>query len=166
MQVYLIRHGIAVNAEEFAEGDDDARPLTARGIKRMRRNARALRKLGVSVSAVWTSPLLRACQTADLLMGEICDSQHPRICDALAPGGDFDAVVRDLVECEPDAAIALVGHEPYLGEFAAYVLTGSHGAFLGVRKGGVAAITFDSVEPPLRGTLDWLLTPGQLRRTL
>jgi phosphohistidine phosphatase len=65
-ELYVIRHGIAEERGE-AWPDDTKRPLTDRGVSRLRKAARALNRLGVRFDVVLTSPLVRAYQTADLV---------------------------------------------------------------------------------------------------
>src|SRR4029434_10395463 len=67
MNLYLMRHGIAVAADQPGIESDSGRPLTAKGTKRMRQAARGLRRLGVSFDTVLTSPFLRARQTAEIV---------------------------------------------------------------------------------------------------
>ena len=65
-QLYLIRHGIAEERGD-AWPDDSKRPLTERGISRMRKIARALEHLGVTFDVLLTSPLVRTRQTAEVI---------------------------------------------------------------------------------------------------
>src|SRR5580692_8521046 len=69
LDLLIVRHGPAGDRDEWAASgkDDDERPLTARGIREMRRAARGLRRLVGSVDAIGTSPLVRARETAEIL---------------------------------------------------------------------------------------------------
>src|SRR5262245_2985211 len=67
MNLYLMRHGIAVTADQPGVESDGERALTPKGIKRMRRAVRGLRRLGISFDAILTSPLVRARQTAEIV---------------------------------------------------------------------------------------------------
>ena len=71
MLLYLVRHAIAIPRGAPGISSDASRELTPEGIRRMRQNARALVQLDVVIEEVWTSPLIRARQTADLLAEEL-----------------------------------------------------------------------------------------------
>jgi len=164
MDLYLVRHAIAEDRSPDNPLPDVERALTLEGIKKMRRNVRALRRLAVDIDAVWTSPLKRAAQTADIIAAELGISSRLSALDALAPAGCFDAVVEELRLHADFRGVALVGHQPYLGEFTSYLLTGSRAADIEFKKGGVACVEISDFADPLRGKLQWLLTPRQMAR--
>src|SRR3990170_3384504 len=84
-ELYLVRHAIAaVRGEEWP--DDDKRPLTARGVARFKEEVEGLGKLDVTVDEVFTSPLVRAKQTAELLAAGLPGKPSVKVLDALAPG--------------------------------------------------------------------------------
>jgi len=64
MNIYLLRHGIALAETNASSGQDHERPLSSKGIKRMRKAAKGLQRLNLSFDIVLTSPLVRAPQTA------------------------------------------------------------------------------------------------------
>lgn len=163
MLIYLIRHAIAIprGTPGIAESD---RPLTLEGIRKMRRNARGLRRLGVRFDAIWSSPLPRARQTADLLAEDLAFRGTIKEVDDLRPGADFRMLARELSSQRPKRRIALVGHEPDMGEMAAWLMTGMKVSALRFKKGGVACIEAEQVDPPSGNQLLWLLTPGQMSR--
>ena len=68
MNLLVVRHGLAEDREAFKRTgrSDDLRPLTDRGRRRMRRNARGLAKV-IRPDLLVTSPLTRAVQTAEIL---------------------------------------------------------------------------------------------------
>ena len=116
--LYLIRHGIA-EAQGEAWPDDAKRPLTDDGIARLRKIARGLARLDVSIDVMLTSPLIRARQTAELIATGLDPRPHVTTIDSLAPGGTFAAVLADLEKQAKRSGVALVGHEPGIGELAA-----------------------------------------------
>src|SRR6202158_1765736 len=117
-RLYLIRHGLA---EERGEGwpDDSRRPLSEEGMSRLRKEARGLVRLGVTFDVVLTSPLVRARQTADIVAGAFSTRPAIVVIESLAPDGTSQAVLSDLEKQARRTRIALVGHEPGLGELAA-----------------------------------------------
>lgn len=163
MRLYLIRHAIAVNRGASGILDDRSRELTPQGIQKMRRHAAALAKLGVVADEIWTSPLLRARQTADIVAHSLSLEATPRAMRVLAPGGDCRQLLQRLSQRSDRAGIILVGHEPDLGRLAAFLLSGSYDISIEFRKGGAACIEVDDFHPPVRGRLHWLLTPKQMR---
>lgn len=161
MNIYLVRHAIA-EAQNVSIVDDAARALTPEGIRKMQRIARALAKLGVAPDEIWTSPLVRARQTAELLVAGLDRIVPIETTASLAPEGDFDGVIRQLAARSSLVGVALVGHEPQMGQFAGFLLTGTRMADVRFKKGGVALIEVDHWDTPIRGSLRWLLTPRQM----
>src|SRR6266436_1539159 len=94
-ELYLIRHALAADRGD-AWPDDSKRPLTDEGMSRMRKAARGLARLGVSVEVVLTSPLVRARQTAEIVAGGLDPRPSLVNVDSLAPDGTYAAVVADL----------------------------------------------------------------------
>lgn len=160
-ELYLIRHGLAEERGD-AWPDDTKRPLTGEGTSRLRKAVRGLAGIGVSVDVVLTSPLVRARQTADIVAAGL--SPRPSIVsvDSLAPGGSHAAIVADLEKQARKARVALVGHEPGLGELAARLSGSRHP--IEFKKGAVCRIDLDDIPPTGPGHLRWMLTPKILRR--
>jgi phosphohistidine phosphatase len=160
-ELYLIRHAIA---EERGEKwpDDNKRPLTEDGIARMRKAARGLARIGVTLDAVLTSPLVRARQTAEIVAAA-GDSKPPIVnIESLTPDGGYAAIVADLEKHARKAIrIALVGHEPLIGELAARLIGSRHP--IEFKKGAVCRIDLDAIPPAGPGDLRWMLTPKILR---
>ena len=57
--VYLVRHGVAAEQGPEFPNDDD-RPLTSEGIRKMNEAARGMQRLGLSFDLILSSPLRRA----------------------------------------------------------------------------------------------------------
>jgi phosphohistidine phosphatase len=160
MQLYLIRHALAEERGE-AWPDDTKRPLSSQGSARMRKAARGLARLDVRIDVVLTSPLVRTRQTAEIVAGAFDPRPAIVIAHSLAPGGDHAEILADLQKQARRKSIALVGHEPNIGDLAAR-LTGSRRP-LEFRKGAVCRIDIASVPPARPGTLRWFVTPRILR---
>ena len=159
-ELYLVRHAIA--AERGDEWPDDTkRPLTARGIARFREAVAALEVLDVALDEIFTSPLVRTRQTADLLAAGVAGKPTVKILDALAPDHAPSLVLAQLAKAAKRRRIALVGHEPGLGEFAAHLLGASRA--IPFRKGGMARIDVQALTSRRAGSLIWLATPKMLR---
>jgi phosphohistidine phosphatase len=160
VELYLVRHAIAAErGEEWP--DDDKRPLTARGVSRFKEAVEGLKKLGVEVDEIFTSPLVRATQTADLLSAGLPGKPPVKVVDALSPGHAPSSVLAQLARGARRRRIALVGHEPGLGELAAHLI--GAGRALPFKKGGVARIDVESLTSRRPGALTWFVTPRLLR---
>ena len=160
-ELYLIRHAIA--AERGSEWPDDGkRPLTERGISRFKEVVKGLRRLDVAIDEIYASPLLRARQTAEILAAGIEGKPPVKLLDALAPGHTSTAVMSGLSKVARRRRVALIGHEPDLGELAAHLIGASRA--LPFKKGGVCRIEVGSLSARRAGALIWFLTPGVLRR--
>ena len=160
LELYLIRHGLAAErGEEYP--DDSKRPLTSGGISRLRKEAKALEELGVGFDHIITSPLTRTRQTADVFAESLKSKPSLSHSDALAPAGTSAAVIQELAKHMRKGRIALVGHEPNIGELAARLI----GARLPLefKKGGICRIDFEVFPPKGMGQLRWFVTPRMLR---
>lgn len=160
-ELYVVRHAIA--AERGADWpDDDKRPLTEKGIARFRDSLAGLTWLDVVLDEIFTSPLVRAKQTADLLAAEISGRPPVKLLAALAPGHAPEEVMTQLARVAKRRRIALVGHEPGLGELASHLLGAKRP--LPFRKGGVCRIDLQGLTGNRPGSLTWFVTPKMLRR--
>lgn len=159
-ELYFIRHGVAEDRGD-AWPDDNKRPLTEDGMSRLRKAVRGLARIGVTVDVVLTSPLVRARQTADIVAAGL--NPRPSIVniDSLAPAGSYAAVVKDLEKHARKNRIALVGHEPMIGELAARLIGSRHP--IEFRKGAVCRIDVDNLPPAGPGDLQWMLPPKMMR---
>jgi phosphohistidine phosphatase len=123
MYLYLIRHAIAIDRDLTNSDtivDDESRPLTKLGRKKMAQVADRLHESGLKFDLIITSPLVRARQTADILL-ESKLSSDLEISPDLAPAGNLPAWLDDWGSRSPDrqfSTIALVGHAPNLSEWA------------------------------------------------
>jgi phosphohistidine phosphatase len=150
-------------AEERGDAwpDDSKRPLTDEGVSRMRKSARGLARIGVAIDIILTSPLVRARQTAELVAGGLDPRPALVNVDSLAPDGGYAAVLADLQKHARRPRVALVGHEPMLGELAARLIGSRHA--IEFKKGAVCRIDIDDLPPAGPGELRWMLTPKIMR---
>jgi phosphohistidine phosphatase len=161
LELYLIRHGVAAERGE-AYPDDSKRPLTTRGIAKLREEAKGLGWLQVGFDLIITSPLTRTKQTADVLAESLHGKPPVVASDALAPAGTPAAVIQEIAKHARLARIALVGHEPNLGELAARLI-GARSP-IEFKKGAVCRIDFDVLPPKGIGQLRWFMPPKALRK--
>jgi phosphohistidine phosphatase len=160
LELYLIRHGVAAERGDQYP-DDSKRPLTTRGLAQLRRQAKALARLGVTFDLIVTSPLVRTRQTAEVFADVLEPTPAVTSSEALAPDGTTGAVVQELSRLAAEGRVALVGHEPNLGALAAR-LSGAKAPFE-FKKGAVCRIDFDALPAKAPGTLRWFVTARMLR---
>jgi phosphohistidine phosphatase len=159
-ELYLIRHGIAEERGE-AWPDDAKRPLTEDGMSRLRKQSRGLARLGVVIDTVLTSPLVRTRQTAEIVAAAFEPRPHVVNVESLAPGGAHATILGDIEKHAKKARIAIVGHEPGIGELAARLIGTRHA--IAFKKGAVCRIDLDVLPSAGPGELRWFLTPRVLR---
>jgi phosphohistidine phosphatase len=160
LELYLIRHGVAADrGDEYP--DDSKRPLTSSGIARLRKEAKALEALGAGFDHIITSPLVRTRQTADVFAETLKSKPSISMSDALAPAGTPAAVLQELAKHMRKGRIALVGHEPNIGELAARLIAAR--LPLAFKKGAICRIDFEVFPPKGIGQLRWFVTPRMLR---
>jgi phosphohistidine phosphatase len=160
-EIYLVRHAIA--AERGDDWPDDSkRPLTERGISRFKESVGGLKELDAVIEEIFSSPLVRARQTGDLLAAGVEGRPSVKLLDALAPGQPPATVMAQLAKVAKRRCIALVGHEPDLGELAAYLIGARRP--MPFKKGGICRIDVASLSTKSAGTLVWFVTPKILRK--
>ena len=165
MNLYLLRHGIAMAGDQEEVDTDSERPLSSKGTKRMRKIAKGLKRLEIPFDAVLTSPLIRARKTAEIVAQTIGLEAYLQEISGLAPESSVDNLMFGLTRFQDRKHLLLVGHEPLLSGILSFVLAGKHGVGLSVdlKKGGLCRIEVDSIPPSQPGTLHWILAPKQLR---
>ncbi|HXG29361.1 MAG TPA: histidine phosphatase family protein [Nevskiales bacterium] len=168
MQLILFRHGIALEPDEAAAAGirEHERPLTPQGIARTRDSVEGLRTLVDAVQLIAHSPLTRARQTADLL-AEAYPSARRAETRALKPGTAPETLAQFVAQRARREAVeplVLVGHEPDLGQWAAWALTGRSQTLFGLKKAGACLLEFEDRPETSKARLLWLLTAGQLRK--
>ena len=161
-QVYLIRHGIAATPEAY-EGDYE-RPLTAKGRAKTKAVARQLQTLNLAFDEILTSPLVRARQTAEILLKANLAS-HLTIDKTLAPMGSFTDWLKWLKPWRESrsSVLALVGHEPDLSQWAELLILGDVQGVIQLKKAGIIGIEIpDDIDPLGNSILFWLTPPRLL----
>jgi len=165
MELYLLRHAIAVDRGTPGYHKDSQRPLTPEGEKKMWRIAEGMKALDLSFDLILSSPYVRAKQTADIV-AEVFQAQDKlELSTALTPEADPKELIAELTRHDHALdSILLVGHEPYLSGFMSKLLVGDESLSLTMKKGGLGKLTVNALRYGRCATLEWLLTPRQLRR--
>lgn len=163
MEVYLIRHGIA--AERGTYADDEQRPLTKKGFGKTTKVAERLLTIGVKFDLILSSPLVRADQTAEILK-KVGLSPTINTFAPLKPNGDIKEWLQWLQSWQsdrPTETLALVGHQPDLGNWAEMLLWGTIKGQITLKKAGVVGLELPDIGTPIsRSNLFLLASPRWL----
>jgi phosphohistidine phosphatase len=160
MELYLIRHGIAAERDSIKYSDDGQRPLTDRGRERAQKVAQRLDRLSLKFDLIQTSPLVRARQTAEILLKAGLSDRVEEFAD-LAPDGDILNWVNWRSRSQynkENSCVAVVGHEPDLGNWAETLVWGSPKGKLLVKKAGVIGLFVPNKENAIGNCELFLLT--------
>ncbi|MDQ3740486.1 MAG: histidine phosphatase family protein [Actinomycetota bacterium] len=150
-QLWFLRHG---EAEPHGDRPDEERALTERGLGQSDSAGRALARLGVTFQHAFTSPKVRAAQTAELACAHLDVEPHTH--EPLRDGFDRDEAVALLRAAGEDQRILLVGHDPDFTQ-TVHDLTGAR---VDLKKGGLAAVRVEGATAELIA----LLRPRELDR--
>jgi phosphohistidine phosphatase len=162
MELLLIRHAIAEPRDARRWPEDRERPLSRLGQQRATHAARGLRRLKVKPALLLCSPFKRTRQTAAIL-SMAAHWPRPQACEQLSPGKSPALLLTHLATFDV-ARLALIGHEPELGQLLELCLGSGHpGARIEVKK--LAALCLQFERRPLAGSarLRWFLPPRLLR---
>lgn len=162
MDCILIRHGIAAEREEW-EGPDADRPLTERGTKRTAQVAAGLKWLDVQPTHVFSSPFVRAMETAEILHASLAVKSKIQRVEELLPDAPPEQLLSLFRDLPADACVLCVGHEPHLGLAASAMLVGKPSTSFQFKKAGGCLIELPTPPKVSRGVLRWWMEPGQLR---
>ena len=155
MEIYVVRHGIAVPSE--AGIPDRFRPLTSKGRRRFRRTARRFARLGSELDLILTSPLVRAVQTAEILVAAVKDAEVA-VLEELDPKSGIEPLLEAVARRAEFRSVALVGHEPQLSGLVA-LLTAIPGNEIEMRKGAIVRLDVAEALGPGSAELRWTLNP-------
>ncbi len=163
MQLYIVRHGIAIDHEDPQCPAEAERYLTEEGIEKTKQVAKGVAALGVTGDLLITSPYVRAVQTAEIF-AEALDyaKQKIRRNEMLLPGSEPNLLFRELTREKQASTVLLFGHAPHLDDVIATAL-GAKKHLTSLKKAGVALLELKRISPPM-GVLTWLATPRMLRK--
>ena len=162
MQLYVVRHGIAIDREDPKSPPDPERYLTEEGLRKTKRVAAAVAELSGRADLLFSSPYVRAIQTAEIFADALgYAKQKLRKTDALLPGAGAHLLFRELARDKQSSTVFVFGHAPQLDDVVAAALGAKHHV-TSLKKAGVAVLELQRVSPP-SGQLVWLATPKLLR---
>jgi phosphohistidine phosphatase len=163
MQLFIVRHGIAIDREDPKCPPDPQRFLTQEGIEKTREAAKGVAEIAASPDLFLSSPYVRAVQTAEIFAHALKYSkQNIRTTDLLLPGGEPFQLFRELGKDKDLSVVFVFGHAPHLDELIATGLGTKH-HITSLKKSGVAMLELKRLSPP-SAELVWLATPKLLRK--
>jgi phosphohistidine phosphatase len=163
MQLYIVRHGIAIDREDPKCPPDPERYLTEEGIEKTKQVAKGVAALGASADLFLSSPYTRAMQTAEIFANALeYSKQKIRRTDLLLPGAEPSMLFRELAKDKQSSCVFLFGHAPQLDDIIATGLASKH-HLTSLKKAGVALLELKRISPP-SAELVWVATPKLLRK--
>lgn len=163
MQLFIVRHGIAVDREDPKCPADPERFLTNEGIEKTREVAQGVVEVATVTDLMMTSPYLRAVQTAEVFATVFeYSKQKIRKSDLLLPGAESLQLFRELSKDKDLSTVFVFGHAPHLDDLIATAIGTKH-QISSLKKAGVALVELKRLVPP-SGELVWLATPKLLRK--
>ncbi len=164
MDLFILRHGVAVPRGSSAYPNDGDRPLTPRGTRGMRKIAKGMRAMQLSFDRVFSSPLVRTKQTAEIALGILQPDISIEYTPRLQPDGDREVFIGEcLTRCGEEDRILIVGHEPYLSGLISFMVCGDDSLEMNFKKGGLCKLSISSLRIGKCAAMEWLLTPDQLK---
>jgi phosphohistidine phosphatase len=163
MQLYIVRHGIAIDREDPNCPPDPERFLTDEGMEKTKQVAKGVAEIGAVPDLMLSSPYLRAVQTAEIFASALeQNKQKIRKTDLLLPGADPMQLFRELAREKQASAVFIFGHAPHLDDLIATAIGSKHHV-TALKKAGVALVELRRMVPP-SGELVWIATPKMLRK--
>ena len=164
MELYFLRHAIAVERGHPPYKDDAKRPLTAQGAQKMYRVARGMRTLGLSFDAILCSPYARARETAQIVTRAFAlKKTEIHFTRNLAPDAPLAKLCQEIRAHFPKCKnILLVGHQPHLTQLMSYLLKSKNPIPINLKKGALARLSCPAPYGHTQACLNWVLTPSQL----
>ncbi len=160
MKLYILRHGEAADHGDPRYANDADRPLTSRGQQRTKALAHALRQWEITFDVIFSSPLVRARETAEIIERGLRLHDRLEFAAPLTPAGDYGELIRQLNELRPaPKSLLLVGHEPHLSGLVSLLCTGGQSLLLTLKKGGICRLEVERLRVGRCASLEWVLSP-------
>lgn len=158
MKLIIVRHAAAI--ERAADISEGKRYLTPEGRLFFRKTARTISQQGINPTMILASPLIRAVQTADILVEAVSYCGPLVVADELAPGFDKSALQNLLNTFQPLKELVIIGHEPDLSLLIASFLSLSDG--FNFKKGAAVKLNIDAAVLAKPAIFKWLAVGNKL----
>ena len=149
MKLYFLRHAQA----EGHDKPDFERWITEQGRRRTQTAARVMAALGIRPAHIYSSPRVRARETAEIVAGAL--KMKVELTDAVNFGFSVQGVSELTAGLNPADEVMFVGHEPSMSVVIGHLT----GALVEMKKGGLARVDLSDYDA-MRGALVWLIAPG------
>lgn len=164
MELYILRHG---KAQEHAQNNasDAKRQLTEVGRKELECVAKAVKHLEIKIDEIISSPLVRAKQTAEIILKHIINKKKSiTVWNELKPEMDTVKTIEKLITLK-STSVLLVGHEPHLTNLIGLIISdNSNTVNISLKKGGLVHIRCNPIKTKMSGSLRSMMTPKQLKK--
>ncbi len=160
MEIYILRHGIAVDRGTAGFKKDSDRPLTKEGEEKMHQIADTMLAMGLKFDLILSSPYTRAEQTAQIVADTL--DHEVTFTKSLAPDANALELIAEINDEKPHSVL-LVGHEPDLSLLISVLVCGTSDSSFELKKGGLCKLTAETITFGRCATLNWLITPKHLR---
>lgn len=162
MEVFILRHG-DTNSKKLT--DDSKRSLSENGIKEIENVSGFFEELEINFDHIFSSPLKRAKQTSEIILKKQNKSNFTEL-DELKPEGRVNEICKKLSSQKQDTHILIVGHNPLLIDLVNYIINSADhiSTNISLKTGGIIKIRISSLEPKIKGELQWMLTPKLIRK--
>lgn len=163
MNLYLLRHGLAVDRSKPGYKKDADRPLTPKGKQRLWHVAEAMEEMDLEFDAIIASPFLRATQTAEIVAEGLDLRKKLSTTEHLTPNGNPKLLLEHISQLKPASKdVLIVGHEPYLSQLIGLLVAGNTNALIDLKKGALCKLEIETLRCGRCATLAWLLSPKQM----
>ncbi|MCS7010303.1 MAG: phosphohistidine phosphatase SixA [Anaerolineales bacterium] len=161
MKLYFLRHADAGIRNPEVYPDDSLRPLTNKGRRQLEKVSKFLEKQQVPLDLVFSSPFVRASQTAQFVRKSLeLKKEKLVVTPHLAPLGDVAQLIQEVTSRQPLEHVLLVGHEPDLSLLISLLLVGDSSALTcRMKKASLCCLTVDELIVGKCATLEWLWHP-------
>lgn len=164
MEIFILRHGDAsANAKKLT--DDSKRSLSENGVKEIENAASFFEKSEVNFDHIFSSPLKRAKQTSEIILKKQDKSNFTEL-EELKPEGKVGEVCKKLSSQKDNVKVLVIGHNPLLVDLVNHIINSADqvSTNISLKTGGIIKIKVSSLEPKMRGELQWMLTPKLVRK--
>jgi phosphohistidine phosphatase len=162
MNIYILRHGIAMERDEWRGKNDSLRPLRRDGEKQLKKISKALKKMELEFDLILTSPYERAKKTAEIVADKLKLKKRLKFSNELRSEGNAEKLIFEINRLKPRPEnLLLVGHEPYLSRLISQLA--SNGEMeMDFKKAGLCKLNVEKLQFSRCARFCWLLTPRQM----
>ena len=164
MNIFILRHGIAVERGTEGFEKDSERPLTTKGKRQLRKSAEAMKRMKLRFDLILSSPYERARDTAEIVADELKLKKRLRLSDTLKSESNPETMIEEISQLKPmPENLLLVGHEPYLTHLISRLVSANGDLAIDFKKGGLCKLEVEKLNGAAHAQLAWLLTPKLMK---